>query len=190
MKPTKKQQEIFDTATKLFVQKGYAETSVRDIAAVLDIKAASLYSHINSKEEILNFICDDVFDRFNNELLKLKESDIPYSERFPEFIRIYITESLRNIDGFVLFQKYWKLSDKNVEKYADGQKLMVDRLHKLLENALPGDVQEDCFIENSTVYLILHILKAIPHYVKDKENPDIEAVVKEIQKRLHYGYAN
>ena len=67
---------------------------------------------------------------------------------------------------------------------------MVDRLQKLLENALPGDVQEDCFIENSTVYLILHILKAIPHYVKDKENPDIEAIVKEIQKRLLYGYAN
>ena len=64
MQATKKQLEIYNVAKKLFVEKGYAETSVRDIAAILNIKAASLYSHINSKEEILDYICEDVFNRF------------------------------------------------------------------------------------------------------------------------------
>lgn len=45
------------TSAELFFDRGYASTSIRDIAAALSIRSASLYHHIDSKEELLYDIC-------------------------------------------------------------------------------------------------------------------------------------
>lgn len=44
---------IIDAAADLFVAQGYAETSLRDIAAEVDMKAGSLYYHFASKDDLL-----------------------------------------------------------------------------------------------------------------------------------------
>jgi len=42
------------TAARLFRKKGYKATSMKDIAEEIGIKAASIYNHINSKQELLS----------------------------------------------------------------------------------------------------------------------------------------
>jgi AcrR family transcriptional regulator len=44
---------IIGAATELFYEKGYHGTSMREIAAAVGIKAASVYNHFASKEDIL-----------------------------------------------------------------------------------------------------------------------------------------
>src|ERR1043166_6128824 len=63
---TNRKEQIIATAARLFKKDGYAATSMRDIAAALEIEAASLYHHIKSKEEILESICFDMADKFLN----------------------------------------------------------------------------------------------------------------------------
>ena len=46
-------QLILDAAAALFCEKGFSETTTREIAARLDIHQASLYYHISGKEELL-----------------------------------------------------------------------------------------------------------------------------------------
>lgn len=45
--------DVRDAALTLFAERGYHGTSMRDIAASLEIQAASLYNHISTKQEIL-----------------------------------------------------------------------------------------------------------------------------------------
>lgn len=46
-------QLVLDTAARLFRERGYAGTSLRDIAAAAGMKAASLYHHFDSKDAIV-----------------------------------------------------------------------------------------------------------------------------------------
>jgi TetR/AcrR family transcriptional regulator, cholesterol catabolism regulator len=48
-----RRQAIEDVASGLFHERGYAATSIRDIARALDIRGASLYAHVASKEDVL-----------------------------------------------------------------------------------------------------------------------------------------
>lgn len=45
--------ELLDAAARLFARRGYAATSMRDIAVEIDMKPGSLYYHFPSKEELL-----------------------------------------------------------------------------------------------------------------------------------------
>lgn len=47
---------IVDEATALFSQKGYHATTMRELAAAVGIKAASLYNHFPGKEDVLHRI--------------------------------------------------------------------------------------------------------------------------------------
>lgn len=46
-------EKILDAAVVLFSDRGYCRVSMRDIAQVVGIKAASIYNHFSSKSEIL-----------------------------------------------------------------------------------------------------------------------------------------
>jgi len=59
-----RRREIEDAAAVLFHARGYAATSVRDIADALSIRGPSLYAHVASKEDVLAAIVERVADRF------------------------------------------------------------------------------------------------------------------------------
>jgi len=60
-----RRQQIENTAGTLFRERGYAATSVRDIAKALDMQGASLYAHVASKEDVLWSIVVRAADRFD-----------------------------------------------------------------------------------------------------------------------------
>lgn len=54
--------EIRAAAVKLFYERGYKATSLKDIADVLQMRAPSLYNHIESKQKLLQDIMFDGID--------------------------------------------------------------------------------------------------------------------------------
>ena len=49
-------EKILQAAIRLFAEKGYANVSMREIAAQVNIKAASIYNHYSGKEALLDAI--------------------------------------------------------------------------------------------------------------------------------------
>ena len=67
-KKASKKELILRKAAAMFREKGFAATSMRDLAETVGIEAASLYNHIRSKNEILEAICFDVANIFNTNI--------------------------------------------------------------------------------------------------------------------------
>ncbi len=59
--PTRRE-EIIGVASATFAQRGYTNTSMRDIADALGLLAGSLYSHFRSKSEILRLILEPLLE--------------------------------------------------------------------------------------------------------------------------------
>jgi AcrR family transcriptional regulator len=101
--------EIVEVATNLFKEKGYEGTSVRDIAAVIGIEAASLYSHISGKEEILQSICFDMAHKF----LKAQEKVINSGIQDPkvllhQVISQHVLLITENLSAVAVFWNEWR----------------------------------------------------------------------------------
>jgi TetR/AcrR family transcriptional regulator, cholesterol catabolism regulator len=70
---SEKKQRILEAAARLFRDKGYSATSMRDLAGAVNLKASSLYNHIDSKEEILQEICLANASRFHQGMEQIRE---------------------------------------------------------------------------------------------------------------------
>ena len=54
--------EIVDVATRLFLERGFHNTSIRDIARACPFNLASLYMYVSSKEDILFLVAQQLID--------------------------------------------------------------------------------------------------------------------------------
>ena len=107
---TPRQQEILNVALELFYKRGFADTSMRDIAEVMNVKAASLYAHIKSKEEIMEWISDDVSNRFMKRYNDLKNPSLSAFEKVRILVINHLTEMYNNVKMFdVFFYQYLQI---------------------------------------------------------------------------------
>ncbi len=49
--------DISEVAVRLFAERGYGSTGMKDIASALGVKAPSLYNYVRSKRELLDVLC-------------------------------------------------------------------------------------------------------------------------------------
>jgi AcrR family transcriptional regulator len=57
--------QVLETATRLFTERGYDAASIRDLAAALAMRPSSLYHHFAGKQQILFAICFGLQSDFN-----------------------------------------------------------------------------------------------------------------------------
>jgi len=91
-------ERLMGAAVALFSRKGYAATSTREVAALLGMQKASLYYHIESKEDLLYFICKSSFERIRGDVEAAIQDLQDPLERTRALIVAHLKSMLRDKD--------------------------------------------------------------------------------------------
>lgn len=135
-------ERILYSALQLFSERGYAGVSMRELAAKVGIKAASLYNHFSSKEDIFNHLLEEMQHRYEQTVIRIS---IP-SGSSEEAAKLYvgITEDhLQQIAGG-LFQYFAK------DEFAAPFRKMItlEQYH----HSVAGDAFRQIFIHGALEY--------------------------------------
>lgn len=103
-----RKEQIRQVAQNMFREKGYAATSMRDLANEVGIEAASLYNHIRSKELLLKEICLDTADEFFSAIVKVETQELRADMKLAALIQEHIKVIVTNIDGAAVFLHEWR----------------------------------------------------------------------------------
>lgn len=103
-----RRQQIEDAASTLFRERGYAATSVRDIARALDIQGASLYAHVASKEDVLWSIVERAAARFLGRARPIVGQDATPAERLRDLIHAHVEVLTEDLGHASVFLHEWR----------------------------------------------------------------------------------
>lgn len=110
---------ILDAAARLFRQKGFLGTTLRDIAAQCDMQAGSIYYHFQSKDDVLAEVLDLGITRLS-EAVRLAVTALPEDASAKEKIRAAIVAHLRSLfahgDYTSAHFRIWKLAPVEVQR--------------------------------------------------------------------------
>ncbi len=102
-----RKKEILSKAAKLFKKRGYSAVTMRDLADVLNIKAASLYNHISSKQEILSTIIIDIAEAFTQRMEHIKMEPVSTIEKLKKIIELHIDLTVKNPEAMACLNNDW-----------------------------------------------------------------------------------
>lgn len=144
MKPVNRKEEILEVAAKLFKEKGYTAVSVRDIANILNIKAASLYYHVTSKQEILSSIVIQVAEEFiagMNEILVEETSAV---QKIEKFIELHVAITADRTDFLACLNNDWMhLEGESLDYFQKMRESYEDHIRKILQAGIDeGEIEE------------------------------------------------
>ncbi len=186
MKPETRKQEIINTSAFLFKEKGYSAVTMRDIAATMGIKAASLYNHISSKQEILNHIIISLAEQFiqsMNEILKSEETSI---EKLKYIVELHVTIASNNTDGMASLNNDWMHLEEQLDYYL---KLRNDYEENFRDIIKQGILNKEIVDSEPDVILfsLLSTLRSLYLWIPKKEDLSLEKLTNDLNKILITG---
>lgn len=102
-----RKEEIISVASQLFKEKGYSAVSVRDIAQAMEMKAASLYNHIDSKQEILSILILNLAQQFTDGMQTIVSSDRSPLHKIQEVIELHIDITVNQAEALAALNNDW-----------------------------------------------------------------------------------
>jgi AcrR family transcriptional regulator len=161
MKITDRKLEIITIAAQLFKEKGYSAVTMRDIAQAMNIKAASLYNHIKSKQEILVLIIIEIAEEFTNVMNEIVASKTTVVSKIEGVIQLHIDITLRNADALACLNNDWMhLTDDKLNYFIKMRSEYEENFRKIInEGVLNGELKNSN--QEVVVFSILSALRTM-----------------------------
>jgi AcrR family transcriptional regulator len=117
---TERKRELLSSSQQVLKNKGYAATSVRDIAKALDMEPASLYSHFENKEDILKLTCFEMADKFHLAIKEVNDIYFNAEEKLRMAIKFHVELLTENLDAAIIFIRDWRnLTGESLSQFVE-----------------------------------------------------------------------
>ena len=136
-------QVIRDTAIRLFFERGYHGTSIRDIAGEANVGIATLFHHHHSKEQLLSSIISAGFDELLGDLEDaVAGAGQDPTERLSAVVRTHVRRHCESpMESAIAAQELRSLHSPALDELAARR----DRVHALFASAVADGVEDGSF---------------------------------------------
>lgn len=189
MAPKSRKAALEQQATSLFRDKGYAATSMRDLATHFGVEAASLYSHIRNKEELLYNICfplaQDLFAGLEN-----LPKDLSATERLLQALISHVTLITRSPDQSIVFlQEYRHLSEPARTEFLNMRKAYEQKFKLIIRQGIrSGEFRK--IDEKITTLALLSAVNSTPYWFRKESGLEASWVATLLSDILIHGLSN
>lgn len=152
---------IITEAAKLFREKGFSATSMRDLAEHVGVEAASLYNHISSKAEILQEICFKVANLFMTHIEEVDSSPLSAIAKVEAILRFHIRQMIEHYEEVYVSDREWKhLTEPYMQNMQSQRRAYRQRIASIIDEGIrKGEIKA---IDAPTAVLImLHAVSGI-----------------------------
>src|SRR5438132_8222858 len=145
--------ELTRVAARLFAEKGYHGTSVGDLAEALGVQKGSLYSHIESKADLLWEVASEGAAAFHAALDGVPD-DGPVVERIRAALRAHLKVVAEQLDVATVFIREWRyLEGERREAFLAERRRYEERFRALFrEGRELGELRTD--LDDATATLL------------------------------------
>lgn len=175
-----KKQMILEAAARLFRDKGYSATSMRDLARAVDLKASSLYNHIDSKEDLLRDICFHNARQFHQRLQEIESMPEGEEAQLRALIHLHIQTATEDLTSITAFNDEWRhLTEPHLSEFIGMRKDYERRFRAIIEKGIAGGVFKPI---DSTIalYTILSAVRWVYDWYKPGRSVNLQQLEKEI----------
>lgn len=136
--------EILECAARLFREKGFQATSMRDIAKAVGIQGASLYNHIDSKQELLEELLMFIANLFTKEMNEINKSPLSPVDKIKRLIAIHVRYTAEHTDAISIIASEWvHLEADAKEKYLNLRVSYEKKFEKIINECIKaGDFEK------------------------------------------------
>jgi AcrR family transcriptional regulator len=151
--------QIIDKSTKVFLKKGYHQTSIRDIAKATSFSMGNLYNYIRTKEDVLYLVHQNMIKNVYHSLFDIKEDE--YEIKYGELTRIIRNAIEKTFDFqdeiILLYRESGSLSKEMLSSILSLETCYIEMFKRLLDEANKENlyqIRDTRFLANLIVYLI------------------------------------
>ncbi|MEY2793661.1 MAG: hypothetical protein RJA76_1653 [Bacteroidota bacterium] len=121
------EEEILVSAFQVFVEKGFENATMQEIAERAGIKRTVLNYYFRSKKLLYHQIAKTLMRQALPQMLKVLNGDLPFEEKIASFVNNYIELGLKNpFMPLFIINELNSLGIKFVENLLDGEKPTIE----------------------------------------------------------------
>jgi AcrR family transcriptional regulator len=179
-----KKDVITKKASALFRKKGFPATSMRDIAEAIGVEAPSLYNHIESKSEILEYVCFRIGRLFINHLKEVEFNKQNNLSKIESILRFHISMMIEEYESVYIAEHEWRhLPEPFLNDFKNQRRNYRSRLAAILQKGI--DAKEiDAVNPYVAVLTILSAISGIEGWQKSGKKIDARLLEENMIKIL------
>lgn len=181
---------ILQKAALMFREKGFAATSMRDLAETVGIEAASLYNHIQSKSEILQDITFRMANDCNVHLDSLDDNGMTSTQKIESLIRFHVQMMINRFEDYYVMVNEWiHLSEPYLTNFSAQRRNYVQKMENIIQEGI-NNKEMKAVIPYVAVLTILSSVRGLEFWHRSRQRITPEEMEDNMVNHLINGLTN
>ncbi|MFI3114893.1 MAG: TetR/AcrR family transcriptional regulator [Clostridia bacterium] len=174
-KKTDKRELILNSAIEIFLEKGFENTTVTEIARHSGIGKGTVYEYFKSKDELILSCVSVMLDYFNKGFIEIMSKELSFREKLCEYFKHADVLTAQASGCISLMMKNSSQAMFFMHDMIDKQRIYIkSQLEVIIQKAIEkNEIRGDISLEALSSYIQMSILQILHANTNDEKNENL-----------------